>query len=111
MNFHYCKDCSYYTIQLFHFKRHLQSQTHKKKSDIIFDNIINYDTYKRKLYSCNNCKKIYASNRSLQNHKIKCSKNIEMEKIINEIKKNIQTGICEIKKDVQGELSEIKKDV
>jgi hypothetical protein len=83
---YYCNSCSYYTLQLYHFKRHLKSKSHSKISNIVWNITMDCNIYKKKLYICKNCKKMYTSNRSLENHKIKCSKDIIIDEIMNNLK-------------------------
>jgi len=89
--YYFCNDCSYFCIQISHFKDHIKTKTHMKKSKIIFDEIINYNIYKKKLNFCVNCKKLLMSKRSLEQHQNKCKNIIETNKnnIIETNKNNI----------------------
>ena len=116
MKAYYCKDCKYYSQKLSSFKKHLSSQNHKNNPNILNNSNINdvnefndinninnigninnsvefaidYEKYKKTLYCCKTCDRIYLSNQYLKNHEMNCvidTKNIILEKENNMIKK------------------------
>lgn len=68
MEKYYCKDCKYHTNKTSNFKKHMLSQNHSNKSNILFGENDNCNKFKKKIYCCDKCNKAYTSNRSLQNH-------------------------------------------
>jgi hypothetical protein len=65
VNEYYCSNCNYHTDELFCFKEHLLSKRH---NDTVPNDVRKPPEFKRKIFCCEDCKNVYLSKRSLQNH-------------------------------------------
>ena len=124
MEVYYCKSCKYYTKQLSHFKKHLETQIHelnldKKSNQIGQTNQINqinkinqinqreqsntndYKKFKETLYCCNGCNNIYLTKRSFTNHTKICE--------INFYAKNINKENYDLKRDLKQKNMQLNK--
>lgn len=102
MDSYFCKNCDYCTVKLSHFKRHLDSKKHLERSNSTMNNS-NVSAYKKKVYICQYCKKIFASNQYMQKHQTSCSNqynnnnlNIIDEKINEYMTKNLRNMVNDV---------------